>query len=113
VTVKRLTSRAAAYRVSPFGVALLVIVVAAIAVACIGPKSAQLPALLAAIVLAAVLTGGSIARPPASLEERRAKFAGLSRVSEDEPGESEDAELWRRERERYESADRDATGDLS
>jgi hypothetical protein len=80
-------------------------VIGALVVAGVGPASAQVPALVLGILLGAFLVAGSGVglRAQRGLDERRAEFGPSSPAgpegTQDAPDE---AEAWRRERERYE-----------
>lgn len=103
--MKRLNDRLRSYRITPVGWFILIGIPAALAVASLGPTSAQAPALilavLAALIAVANTAGGSRGRWDKSLAERRAAFRPIDRDAPDEViAPDSDADAWHRERER-------------
>jgi hypothetical protein len=109
VRVDNLKRWLGSFTVAPIGVVLLTTLGVAAAIALLGPSVAQAPALVVAVVialflLAGGLSGGRGGRTTKSLEDRRAEFGARPRRSTSERVESPaEAEIWQRERERYQS----------
>jgi hypothetical protein len=93
------------YRLTPVGGLLIVVGIAGLIAAAAGPRSAQLPGLLTAIIVGVFLVAGSgvgLRGRPRDLAERRADFRPSSREEPDARADSSaEAEAWRAERERY------------
>jgi hypothetical protein len=94
------------FTITPISVVLLTTLGVAAAMALLGPSVAQAPALVVAVLvalllLAAGLSGGSGGRSTKSLEDRRAEFGARARRSTSETVESPtEAQIWQGERER-------------
>jgi hypothetical protein len=97
------------FTITPIGVVLLTTLGVAAAIALLGPSVAQAPALVVAVLVALLLLAGGLSggwggRSTKSLEDRRAEFSARPRRLPSEGVEApSEAELWQRERERYES----------
>lgn len=103
--------------ITPIGGIILFVLAAAIGLFLFGPSSAQAPALVVAVLLLAGLVSAtpfSFGRRGArglwrggNLAERRSEFRPAERNVPDTPlSSSEEAELWRKERERRAQDDR-------
>jgi hypothetical protein len=95
--------------ITPVGIVVLVVLAVAFGLFSFGPSSAHAPALVVAVILLVAMVGGvPLGRGGAgawrnpSLAERRQEFRPAERNVPDDPlTSSAEAELWRKERERY------------
>jgi hypothetical protein len=106
--VERLKRIVGSYSVTPVGVVVLVMLVAAVVLAALGSKSLQVPALIVALLSAALIAaggfpGGTRGRA-GGFAARRAEFRPRNRriANTTSQTDADNAELWRRERERRE-----------
>jgi len=96
------------FTITPIGVGLLAMLGVAAAIALLGPRVAQAPALVVAVLVALLLLAGGLSGgrgglSTKSLEDRRAEFGPRPSDSPNNNPESPaEAELWRHERERHE-----------
>lgn len=95
------------YSVRPAGVILLLVLLAAIGVASVGPSSLQLPgALVACIVglalLSAAFPENGLRRSRKTHSTRRSEFGPRERIRDEVAHQAEQDEYMRRERERRE-----------
>jgi hypothetical protein len=112
--MNRLRKYLASYTITPVGAIALLVLLAAMGVFLAGPSNAQMPALIVAVVLLIGILGGV----PFSVgtgrfggggvvNERRRGFRQAAPQTLDAPAQtSAEAELWRKERERYSEQDR-------
>jgi hypothetical protein len=108
----RLSRAIRSVRVTPLAIGLLAVLAVSAGVAAFGPKHAQLPAFIVAVVVLAIfavgafpggLRGGRLKHLP----ERQEQFHAREREqSESSPDPALEAQLWQRERERYEREDK-------
>jgi hypothetical protein len=102
-------------RITPLSVILVVALAGSSAVFAFGPSAAQQPALIVLIILALGLAGAAVpfgglrggGRASMSLAERRREFHPTDRRDDPAPPltAQAEAELWSKERERYEQRD--------
>jgi hypothetical protein len=110
--VIRLKKWIRSYSITPLGWVMLVVGIAALVLAGLGPASVQVLAFIVAagiavLLIAGGLSGGAHGRSTKSLQDRRAEFGARPFRPEDEgPGAAEDEQLWQRERERREASGR-------
>jgi hypothetical protein len=105
--VRRLKLSVGSISLTPLGALVLVVLLSSIATALAGPKPAQTPAFILAVLIlllaAGGLSGGRHGRSTKSLADRRAEFGARSRSDpNDATADEADEQLWRRERERRE-----------
>jgi hypothetical protein len=114
--VRRLKLLAGSISLTPLGALVLVVLVGAIAVVLVGPKSAQPAAFILAALMLLFTVGGrsggraggrggrTARRSTKSIADGRAEFHARSRSdSNDATAGEASEELWRRERERRET----------
>jgi hypothetical protein len=114
--VNRVRHYLASLTITPLGGVVLVVLLVAVGLFLFGPSTAQMPALIVVIVLMVGVVGGvPLGRGGAggwrnpSLAGRRGEFNPPTRnVSDDPLSASAEAELWRKERERYTQDDQRA-----
>lgn len=112
--VNRLKRYLDSITITPFGIVILLLFAVSLGTFALGPADAQAPALVTAVVLAVFLAGANMApmgmlgsQRTKTLDERRAEFRPQQQLDSASSLDSQDdAELWRKERERYRQSGR-------
>jgi hypothetical protein len=103
----RFRQRVSTTKLTPIGWVVFGLLIAAVAVLILGPHSAEGAALAVAVLVllglvAGGLSGGRTGRSANGLDDRRTEFHPHTRdTSAVAPDEQREADLWRREQERY------------